>query len=155
MFFIRKKCEIYTEKSKQDLYLSNLRSFKNDGYVGRITEDEFKIYKRQFLRPRLFRRIIFQGVFVGKITETENGCKISLLSRVSHFFSTIITILFCTHILCPLFLWALLMILGTNEIFFLMFALLSSIILTVFLVLGYIAPAKGEEELVKNILALK
>lgn len=154
--FLKKQCVISVQKSTEELYESNLRNFKSEEFVGKITKDEFKVHRKWYFRkPRLIRHTPFMGVFVGKITETEIGCDITLTTRMSYHFLTIMTILLNTHILIPLLLWMISLFSGNPEYVFLQSALFSSIIMTVIIVAGYIAPLKGEELLVKNILLIK
>ena len=148
---------LHSNKSKAELYESNLLNFRAEDYVGKITEDGFKVYKKQFLprvMPKLVRRVIYQGVFVGEITEMESGCDIKLTERISYFLLGAMGALLTTHVTFPLLLWAIFFILGepTHEI--LAFVLFSLIVGLVICIISYFAPRKGQTQLVENILTL-
>lgn len=157
MSLFRNEYYLHSEKSKKELYESNLINFSAEDYTGKITEDGFKVYKKQFLprvMPKLVRRVIYQGVFIGEITETENGCDIKLTERISCFLLGAMGILLTTHVSFPLLLWVISLISGepANEIWG--FVLFSLIIGLVICIISYFAPRKGQTQLVENILTL-
>ncbi len=143
---------LHSEKSKQTLYEHSIRRFKEKNYRVKITEDGFKVYKKQ--NPSFYRRTPYQGVFVGEITENENGCEVKLTSRISYFFLVIMLVLLNTHVIFPTLLYLAFLIFGNpiNEILFL--PLLSIILICALFIALYIVPRKSEEELVKSILIL-
>lgn len=153
MSFFKNEYTLQSCKSKQTLYEQNITRFKDENYKGKITEDGFKVFKRQ-KRHLLYRTSPYQGVFIGEICETENGCEIKLTSRISYFFLVTLIVLLNTNVIFPTLLCLAFYIFGNpiNEILHL--PLLSIILIFVFFIVLYVVPRKGEEELVKNILIL-
>lgn len=140
-------------KSKQTLYEHNIIRFKDENFKGKITEDGFKVFKR-LNRHYIYRTSPYQGVFIGEITENENGCEIKLTSRISYFFLVTLIVFLNTHVIFPMLLCLAFYIFGNpiNELLHL--PLLSIFLICVFFIVLYVVPRKGEEELVKNILIL-
>lgn len=152
MSLFRNEYTLQSCKSKQTLYEQNRTRFKNENYKGKITEDYFKVHKVS--KPSFYRRALYQGVFIGEITENENGCEIKLTSRISYFFLITMIVIFNIHIVLPMLLWLAFLIFGNpaNEILALPF--LSLVLFFIFFIALYFAKRKGEEELVKEILIL-
>ena len=146
---------LHSEKSKKELYESNLINFRNERYIGKITEDGFKVIKRRRVQPLRMRSSPYQGVFIGKITETENGCDIKLISRINYFFLTTMMVIINTHVIFPTLLWLIFLISGNSVNEIVSFPTLGLIVISILWIALYFAPRKGEEELVKNILTLK
>ena len=153
MSFFKNEYTLQSCKSKQTLYEQNITRFYDEDYKGRITSDGFKVFKRQ-KRHLLYRTSPYQGVFIGEICETENGCEIKLTSRISYFFLVTMIVLLNTNVILPTLLCLAFLVFGNpiNEILHL--PLLSIILICVFFIVLYVVPRKSEEELVKNILIL-
>ena len=157
MALFKNEYVLHSNKSKAALYESNLLNFHSEGYTGQITEDSFKVYKKQFLprvMPKLVRRVIDQGVFIGEITETENGCDIKLTERISYFLLGAMGALLTTHVTFPLLLWVGFLIAGEPIHEILTFVLFSLTIGLVICIISYFVPRKSELQLVENILTL-
>ena len=66
MSLFRNEYTLQSCKSKQTLYEQNITRFKDENYKGKITEDGFKVFKRQ-KRHLIYRTSPYQGVFIGEI----------------------------------------------------------------------------------------
>lgn len=146
MFFIKMNSKIQSTLTRPELIrklykITDLSNKNNNLFVGQVSDNGFKIYKK----PKEYLRNAFTSILVGKIENKNEGCDINITAKLNLFTALFFLIWSIGTIIVPL-------IIGFVEPVFFIMPLVASAILIILLVFAFYQPAKRDLRLLNSLL---